>query len=518
MTVDTISAHSERVNTETPKSQKLKLVYWICLTACVISWVIPIRSPLWLDENVSYWQIHRGPSEFWSRAYASVPTYSYILWFFSKLLGTGEVALRIPSVLAMLGAAYLLYRMARELFGSNVAWITVTLFCLNPIVAFAAIDARPYAFAALAINASIYVLVRLRASDSIWLATCLGILGAIILWFHFLFAVMVPGLLAGFMVVKFERLTELSPPEVRQARVNLMWRQLAAATGGFVLTFLPTIPGLLFMFRTKSDHPFDTAPDVGDLIFTLAPNWSLLLLAATAFVALIIAGLTPNKPKEAEDKVELWQAILCLILALVPLLLLFGVSVATPLHIFLMRYRLIAVPGISLCWGLLLSWFRPRVLQVLFCIAMAILAMLESIGGSRQHGYTWKYAIEVAEKSTASDHAPVLMCSDLPEADHWPMPTGEAVKDSTLFAPLSYYKLNAPVVALPRSRNDEAMKIGSSFIQEAGARHERFLAIAYRPSYPTLQWLMNNAAASHNAQKIGEYDGVAVVEFVPRTK
>jgi hypothetical protein len=418
----------------------------------------------------------------------------------------------------MLGAAYLLYRTARELFDSNLAMITVIMFCVNPIVVFAAIDARPYAFGALAINASIFVLVRLRESDSIGLAACLGVLSAMILWFHFLLAVMVPGLLAGFIVVKLGGLAEVSTPAAQPLRWKAMWRQLAAATVGFILTFLPTIPGLLYIFRTKGDHPFDAAPDFGDLIFTLAPNWSLLLLACIAFVALIIAGLTPGRPKAQGEKVDLWRAILGLILALVPLLILFWVSVTTPLHIFLMRYRLVAVPGICLCWGLLLSWFRPKALQVWFCVVIVLLATLECIGGSRQHGYTWKYAIEVAEKSALMDHAWVLMCSDLPEADHWPLPTGETVKESNLFAPLSYYKLSVPVVALPRSLNGEAKAVGSSFIQDSAKRRARFLALAYRPSYPILDWLVRSASGTHDAHEIGVFDGVKVIEFTPRAE
>ena len=55
---------------------------------------------------------------------------------------------------------------------------------------------------------------------------------------------------------------------------------------------------------------------------------------------------------------------------------------------------------------------------------------------SKMHGYSWKYALAVAEKNASADDAPVLICSDLPEADHKPMPIGDAVKDDALsFAP-----------------------------------------------------------------------------------
>ena len=75
---------------------------------------------------------------------------------------------------------------------------------------------------------------------------------------------------------------------------------------------------------------------------------------------------------------------------------------------------------------------------------------------ARLHNYTWKYAIAVVEKNASIDNAPVLMCSDLPESDHVPLPVGSAVKDSALFAPLSYYPLSVPVVPLPRALTNPA--------------------------------------------------------------
>jgi len=55
-------------------------------------------------------------------------------------------------------------------------------------------DIRPYAFAALAINASIFVLVRLRHSSSVWSAALFAFVAASIVYFQFLFAVALPAL------------------------------------------------------------------------------------------------------------------------------------------------------------------------------------------------------------------------------------------------------------------------------------------------------------------------------------
>src|SRR6202012_4561829 len=108
------------------------------------------------------------------------------------VMGAGEFMLRTSSVLPMLAAVYLLYRAARELFERDVAIIAAIVFCLHPIIIFAAIDVRPYAFAALAINATILVLVRLRHNDSNWLAALFGLLSASIVELQLLFAAILP--------------------------------------------------------------------------------------------------------------------------------------------------------------------------------------------------------------------------------------------------------------------------------------------------------------------------------------
>jgi hypothetical protein len=136
----------------------------------------------------------------------------------------------------------------------------------------------------------------------------------------------------------------------------------------------------------------------------------------------------------------------------------------------------------------------------------------------KAHNYSWKYALAFVEKTASADNAPVLICSDLPESDHVPMPAGATIKDSAMFAPLSYYQLSVPVVPLPRTLNQEAVQAGSQFLRQAAQRHERFLALAFEASYPTLDWLENSAAETHSVRELGIFDGIKVLEFVPRTR
>lgn len=492
--------HSQRICSRFIADRVQYAIYSLGIAVSVSVWFIAVHAPLWLDETGSFWVIKKGLSQITHRLILSFPAYFYILWFSTKIIGTSEIALRVPSILAMLGAVYLLYLAARELFERDVAFIAAIIFCLHPIVVFESIDVRPYAFAVLATNAAILILLRLRRCSSNWLAALFGLTAAWIVWFHYIFGAILPALVLCFFVVK-------------NGDRKTLWRQFGFALVAFALAFLPVIPGLQYMFRTSGTHVFEEAPHLEDLVWTLAPGWLLLIFAMTALIA---AARTRS---DQQVHLQGWHILVCVSLALIPILILYGMSVGTSIHCFVARHRLVAIPGISLCWALALSPFRSRALRLLFCVAFVAATAYQyySSPSSGQHGYTWKYALEYAEKNASSDGAPVLICSDLPESDYAPMPL-DSVKDSSFLAPLSYYRLSVPVVSLPRALNGEAMRVGSQFLQDAAQRHERFLALAFERSYKTLDWLAQNAATTHSVRKLGVFDGVEVLEFVPRTQ
>jgi len=221
-------------------------IYAAAFVVAVSIWLIALRAPLWLDETGSYWHISAGFSQIWARHYQtpSFPAYEYILWLSTKFIGASEIALRVPSILAMLGASFLLYLAAREFLEREIAFVAAILFCLNPIVTLAAIDVRPYAFAVLVTNASILILFRLRRTDSNWMAALFGISAACILYFLFIFGVILPALLLVFFVLK-----------IRDRKA--MWRQFGVALAVFSIVFLPLIPEIEYLFQSAGTHVFE---------------------------------------------------------------------------------------------------------------------------------------------------------------------------------------------------------------------------------------------------------------------
>jgi hypothetical protein len=314
-----------------------------------------------------------------------------------------------------------------------------------------------------------------------------------------LFAVILPALAICFLA-----------REIEDRRT--FWRQTGFALLAFAIAFLPVIPGIRYMMRTSGAHVFAPPPGLVQLGQTLSSKRPAVILVLTMFVAAATRRL------DLKSRFEGWPTLLCISLALVPILTLYGLSVGTPLHVFEFRYRLVAVPGIALCWALAISRIRARSLRLLFCVVVVVVSVYHDFNDPifKIHGYTWKYALEFAEKNASPDNAPVLICSDFPESDTVRMPVGSAAKNIGIFSPISYYQLSGPVVALPRALNEEAMRVGSRFLQQAAQRHQRFLALAFVPSYGTLDWIAGRASGMQ-IRELGVFDGIKVMEFDPRT-
>jgi hypothetical protein len=283
-----------------------------------------------------------------------------------------------------------------------------------------------------------------------------------------------------------------------------------------VLAFIPEIPGMLDMARHGQTHVFELAPNLKYLYSVLAPGFLTLIYAFFAVIAIAVPTFVKQR-KTPSVHFECWKALVCASLALFPVLTLYGISVVTPIHCFSARHCIVAVPGIALCWAYAVRFFRFLTVRLLFC--MVLVASTSCVyfyfPPARHHLFSWKSALGVVQNNASVDNAPVFICSDFVESDFAPMPLGSA-KDSFFFTPLSYYKLSVPVIPLPMDLNDETIRVGSRFLQQASAKHERFFAVALLPSRPTLDWLAQRASADYRVRELGVFETVMVREFDPK--
>jgi hypothetical protein len=474
--------------------------YALAVLVALSVWFLAVRAPLWLDETVSYWSIAGGFRQIWARSVEanSFPAYFYILWLTNAVFGSKEIVLRIPSILAMLAATCVFYRCARELLAREVALVATVLFIIDSRVAFAAIDVRPYAFALLVTNVAIFSFLRWSKTKKVSYAALLGVTSAVIFYFHYLFGCIVAAFVIAYFIDRLRSpFTEL--------------RQLGVAVGCFALPIVPVLSRLWYLHQTRNTHVVSDVPAFKSFLHALGPGVVPFVFLGVVFVAALTRKLS------IPDGQNVRQFQICAILALVPSVILYGVSVATPLHIFIPRYEAVAVPGIALCWAWIFSLIDSRLIRVLGCVVLVTLTAYLNYTSPRAgiHGRSWKYALEFADANVARDGSPLVICSGLPESDFWSMPTGPT-GESVLFAPLSYYKVRATVVPMPRDLDEQAQLIGRRFFSRAAPNHERFLALGFPTSYPTLYWLASLTSLTHVSHVLGNFDGIAVVEFVPR--
>jgi len=280
----------------------------------------------------------------------------------------------------------------------------------------------------------------------------------------------------------------------------------------FTLLILPLIYRVLSLYHTRETHVVQELPHSGlAALNTLAPMQTLIGFVATAFLAALLRKVKlPGR--------DCFPAILLSpLLALVPASILYGVSLATPLHLVIPRYFTVVAPGSALTWGLLTSRIDSRVLRQIFCVGLVAVTVFEcfSSPNSRKHEVNFKQAHEFVNANVAKDKAPVLVCSAFIEADFEP-PPNDRTSENALNSQLTYYPINASVVFLPMSLNDEAMRIGKQAVATELERHQRFLVIAAPTSYQTVEWLANYSTGAFSARPIRTFDNeIVVVEFRP---
>jgi hypothetical protein len=87
--------------------------------------------------------------------------------------------------------------------------------------------------------------------------------------------------------------------------------------------------------------------------------------------------------------------------------------------------------------------------------------------------------------------------------------------ENALVSQLSYYPIDASVVLLPFSLNNETARIGGQAVLTGEQGHRRFLAVGAPECYPTIGWLASSSRGAFTAKPIGDFNGIVVVEFRP---
>jgi 4-amino-4-deoxy-L-arabinose transferase-like glycosyltransferase len=400
-------------------------------------WISPLRSSLWLDETITYWVIKEGLPNIFPRALLVMdsPLYCAAVWVGIAIGGPSEFVMRLPSTIAMGFATFLLYRLGALLFDRSTGLLAALVFACLPGIAFAAADARPYAFAMLAFIAATLMLVRWLDTGHVRDAIGYILLAVLTVYLNYLFATT----LAIHVVYAGQHLRA-------NGRVRLGNMIVAALLIAFML--LPLIPYLSSLYEDRFVHSWAPMPRVPDLLRTFAPALGVTLLG------LMLAGLAIPELKLCPPAMSHATLVLLASWTTLPPLLLFAASRLTAGSVFVPRYFVSMMAGIALLTGWGIRAIEPAKARLIVA-TLFVFACLFQEGGVRYIWTShldedWRGAMEAANSISGRSEMPVLFQSGFVEADSslW---FADPRRRDALLAPLSIYPIAGKIIPMPFS-------------------------------------------------------------------
>ncbi|MGQ4390435.1 glycosyltransferase family 39 protein [Streptomyces sp. SAS_270] len=302
---------------------------WVppALTFLLGSWGLRRENSMWRDEAATWEAAHRTVPEIWhllGRADVVHGLYYFFMHDVFAIFGDSLLTLRLPSVLAMTGAAALITRLACQLAGKYTGVAAGLAFALLPAIQQYAQEGRPYALVTACVALACRLLVAAVAGrgpgPGRWAAySAVMLLAALLNWFSLLV------LFAHAVTIALAR-----PPRATVLR----WAVAACAA---VLGALP----LIVASRAQSGQVAWIPPvKPGTLVGLLAT-----LVAGTLCAWLIRSGAVGR----AHRGTRISLTTLALPLLATPPLLLLAVSLSRP--VYLDRYVLFGNLGLALLIG-----------------------------------------------------------------------------------------------------------------------------------------------------------------------
>jgi len=422
-----------------PRGWPLGLLFAVCLGRL---WLMALPSGFWVDETVTAFVVERPHDP----SLAVVPQVPASLYYdvaraAVKLWGSSEVAYRIPSLLAMLAAVWVVARLAARLIHPDAAWFAAfSCLALHGIDYFA-VDARPYALGMLVAAGAVWFLVR-WLDTARWTAAAGFALGAALIWrIHLIYwpFYMVLALYAAL--------------RVRLKRTAVGWGRLALVFGAAALALVPVARQAVSLEHEAGEHVIVALPSWRDLLHLL--RWNVVLFAAAG--AWLLRKLSRTGMDDEEPNDANLSTILILSWWLAPPILLYGVSRASGQSVFIVRYLSVALPGIALAATLAAGRFLPvrhwRAAAALMGLgALAVLGQWTTVWPAHEKS-GWREAAAEVNRVVQARAMPVICPSPFIEA-RWPAWRPDYPLPGFLYAHLAYYPVRGQLVLFPYAYED----------------------------------------------------------------
>jgi hypothetical protein len=460
----------------------------ICVTRL---WLMPLPSSFWTDEMGTAFLI-RLPADP-SLAIVQYPDSLYYAlphaagWLF----GFSEISYRIPSVLALGIALFIIGRLAARLINPDAAWFAVFACLALSDFDYYAADARPYALGICLTAAALYFLIE-WLDTARWKPALLFVLFAALLWrVQLVFWAFYP----VFLIYTLMRVG--SSARVSFARAFLVWCLLS-------LALLPVAFEGIGVFRNAKMHVIAPMPGFRLLLSTIF--WEpVALCAGLALLSAMVLKWRIQKPASLSS-----LTLICAWWLWMPLCL-FAFSRATGTVLFVPRYFSPALPGVALAVTAVAAVWLPPARWKQASVGLAIAGLiLTGQWDMPWPGHTlddWRQASSDADLAAEEPDTPVIAISPYIEARP-PFWSPGYHLPGFLYAPLYVYPVRGRIYPFPFLLTPDAERYAAGLLRDSLLKRARF--IVYGGGRNTLSWIqwfskrpeLSDWRLSENAQQL----------------
>jgi len=515
------------------KAPRIELPWNLLLSALLavpiaLLWLVPLSSSFWIDEIATVFVVRQGPAH---PSLAVAPQVTKSIYFFlpriaEALLGFSETAYRLPSIMAMAIALFLVARLSARLIHPKATWFAVFACLALRGINYQAADARSYAVGTCVAAASFLFLIRWLDSAG-WVDALLFAIFAGLLWrVHLIFWPL-------YIVFAIYALVRLARGETR-----VVWLRAGALFSLVGLSLLPVLFDALSLLRQAEAHVVAPVPSFRDLAGSLklglvaacgAGSW-LLCSRRTASspgidkVGGADTGLKPSgriglfqSPPGAST--PSWSSItvilgwwLCQPLCLFVFSRLSGDSVFVP------RYLFVALPGGVLASTLVAGYFiRPadwKWMSLLVAAGVSLNPGQWRAPWPRHDNSDWRAAASQINKLALGPETPVICPSPYIEArppewrPDYPLP-------GFLYAHLLVYPIRGKPYPLPFTRSPDAELFAATLSKDTLSAAGRFVVYGWDGNVQFWRsWFAQRPElAGWNQRSLGPFGNIDVVVF-----
>lgn len=479
----------------------LKRCLWLLLALCIFRlWMMPLASSFWVDETGTLFVVRQGAHHPSLQVAPQVPASIYF-WLpramdrLVQLLpgspGVMEAAYRLPSLLALALALFVIARIARRLIHPRAAWFAVFACLALRGFDYEAANARPYALGILVASASALFLVRWLDQGLLRDAILFVVFAAMIWRVHLLYW-------PFYIVLLVYTLVRLARSET-----PVGWKGALLVFGIVGVSLIPVFFEALALSRQAAAHVMAPLPPPMELLRQL----KLGLIALCLVISLILRrGANSPHPALASSLILAWW--------LIPPVMLFAFSWGTGNSVFVYRYLSFGLPGVALAATAAAGLFLPAERWNWAAIILGA-GVFIFLGDWRQvwpphHNSNWRAAAAAIDTLPDASGVPVICPSPFLEA-RAPAWRPDYTLPGFLYAHLAAYPVHARLALFPFQTSPQAEQWASRLVLG-----DRFVIYGQAPSVEFWRkWFLDEPRlAGWTSQSLGNFGDVSAVILV----